>query len=196
MSYDFLQIESVHEDGLVVFEDQIEIHADAIIHCTGYEYSFPFLETNGVVRVEDNRVGPLFKHVFPPTLAPWLSFVGLPWKVVPLPMFEYQCKWIAGVLSGRIPLPTTEEMMSDIEVFYSLLDASHVPKRYTHRMSNDQFEYIEWVAAQCGCPPMEDWRKQIACMTNRRMSTMPDTYRDHWDDQHLIPPEFNRYGFI
>lgn len=43
-------------------------------------YSFPFLE-EGLVSVEDNRVGPLFQHVFPPALAPTLSFVGLPWKV-------------------------------------------------------------------------------------------------------------------
>lgn len=32
--------------------------------------------------VDDNRVGPLYKHVFPPLLAPGLSFVGLPWKVI------------------------------------------------------------------------------------------------------------------
>lgn len=53
-----------------------------------YKYDFPFLETNGVVTVDDNRVGPLYKHVFPPALAPWLSFVGLPWKVVPLSWFS------------------------------------------------------------------------------------------------------------
>lgn len=47
-----------------------------------YKYHFPFLETNGAVTVEDNRVGPLYKHVFPPSLVPWLSFVGLPWKVI------------------------------------------------------------------------------------------------------------------
>lgn len=52
-----------------------------------YKYEFPFLETRGVVTVDDNRVGPLYKHVFPPALAPWLSFVGLPWKVVPLSGF-------------------------------------------------------------------------------------------------------------
>ena len=31
--------------------------------------------------VDDNRVGPLYKHVFPPALAPSLSFIGLPWQV-------------------------------------------------------------------------------------------------------------------
>jgi len=33
------------------------------------------------VSVNDNCVGPLYEHVFPPVLAPSLSFVGLPWKV-------------------------------------------------------------------------------------------------------------------
>jgi hypothetical protein len=31
--------------------------------------------------VEDNCVGPLYKQVFPPSLAPSIGFVGLPWKV-------------------------------------------------------------------------------------------------------------------
>ena len=48
-----------------------------------YKYHFPFLETNGFVIVDDNRVGPLYKHIFPPALAPWLSFVGIPFQVYP-----------------------------------------------------------------------------------------------------------------
>jgi len=68
----------VYEDGSVVFQDGKLIFADAIVHCTGYKYCFPFLETKGYVNVEDNRVGPLYKHVFPPALAPGLSFIGLP----------------------------------------------------------------------------------------------------------------------
>lgn len=47
-----------------------------------YKYHFPFLRTNGIVNVDDNCVGPLYKHVFPPYLAPWLSFVGLPYRVM------------------------------------------------------------------------------------------------------------------
>ena len=47
-----------------------------------YKYHFPFLETNGIITIEDNRVGPLYKHVFPPALAPWLSFIGIFEKVI------------------------------------------------------------------------------------------------------------------
>ncbi|KAL0904300.1 hypothetical protein M5K25_026392 [Dendrobium thyrsiflorum] len=101
-------------DGTVLFQDGSSAFVDVIMHCTGYKYHFPFLKTNGIVNVDDNRVGPLYKHVFPPLLAPYLSFIGLTTKMIPFPMFQLQSKWIAGVLSGRIKLPTQEEMMEDI----------------------------------------------------------------------------------
>ncbi|GMP42873.1 hypothetical protein CsSME_00012466 [Camellia sinensis var. sinensis] len=66
------KIVNVCEDGTVAFEDGSYVHADTIFHCTGYKYNFPFLKTNGIVSVEDKRVGPLYKHVFPPKLAPSL----------------------------------------------------------------------------------------------------------------------------
>lgn len=53
-------------------------------------------------------------------------------------MFELQSKWIAGALSNRIALPSEEEMTRDIEAFYSSLEASGTPKRYTHNMANIQ----------------------------------------------------------
>ncbi|EOX96282.1 Flavin-containing monooxygenase family protein FMO2, putative [Theobroma cacao] len=74
-------IECARKDGNVVFQDGSIVDADVLIHCTGYKYHFPFLRSNGIITVENNRVGPLYKHVFPPSLAPWLSFVGLPNRV-------------------------------------------------------------------------------------------------------------------
>ncbi|KAF2535187.1 hypothetical protein F2Q68_00019632 [Brassica cretica] len=156
------------------------------MHCTGYKYHFPFLETNGSVTVDDNRVGPLYKHVFPPELAPWLSFIGIPWQVVPFPLFELQSKWIAGVLSGRIMLPSKEDMMEDIKSLYATLEAQGIQKRYTHRMGIAQFEYNDWLATQCGCPGTEEWRKEMYLTTGVRKRAKPETYRDEWEDHHLI----------
>lgn len=77
------KIDHVDENGEVTFMDGSSIHADIILHCTGFKYDFPFLETNGIVSVDDEgrSVGPLYKHVFPPKLSPCLSFVGLPYQV-------------------------------------------------------------------------------------------------------------------
>ncbi|KAH9618480.1 hypothetical protein KSS87_006718 [Heliosperma pusillum] len=179
-------IDRVHADGRVAFQDGSMVLADIILHCTGYKYHFPFLHTNGVLSVDDNRVGPLYKHVFPPALAPGLSFVGLPWKVVPFILCELQSKWIAGILSGRISLPSKEVMMEDIEAFYSKLDAMGFPKRYTHNIGASQFEYDDWLAEECGYPPTEEWRKAMYSAASRRKRSHPETYRDEWDDHDLI----------
>ncbi|XP_017973445.1 PREDICTED: flavin-containing monooxygenase FMO GS-OX-like 4 isoform X1 [Theobroma cacao] len=179
-------IDSAHEDGTVVFQNGKVVLADVIIHCTGFKYHFPFLDTNGIVTVDDNRLGPLYKHVFPAALAPWLSFIGIPWKILPFPFFELQSKWVAGVLSGRITLPSQKEMMEDIKAFYSALEAAGIPKRYTHNMSESGFEYCDWLAAQCGCQVIENWRKQMFHAAFANWLVRPDTHRDEWEDHDLV----------
>ncbi|KAK4793788.1 hypothetical protein SAY86_011782 [Trapa natans] len=171
-------IECAREDGAIVFADGTCAYADVILHCTGYKYYIPFLETNGIVSVDDNRVGPLYKHIFPPLLAPWLSFVGLPQKVIPFPLFELQSNWIAGVLSGRFTLPSKKEMMEEVENFYAELEAAGVPKRLTHTMTKTQFEYYDWLAEQCGIPGLEEWKKQLFFAGIESLVARPDTYRD------------------
>ncbi|KAF3961679.1 hypothetical protein CMV_013724 [Castanea mollissima] len=94
-------IKCTKEDGKVVFQDGSFVYADVIKHCTGYKNHFPFLRTNGIVSVDDNRVGPLYKHVFPPQLAPWLSFVGLSYKGVTTLIIELQSRWVARFYLAR-----------------------------------------------------------------------------------------------
>nr|KJB41080.1 hypothetical protein B456_007G089300 [Gossypium raimondii] len=95
----YQQIECARKDGKVVFQDGSIVDADVIIHCTG---------SNGTVTVDDNRVGPLYKHVFPPSLAPSLSFVALPYK------FEYE-NWLATQLDIRPPERWKEIMFFSME---------------------------------------------------------------------------------
>uniref|UniRef100_A0A453ISB7 Flavin-containing monooxygenase n=1 Tax=Aegilops tauschii subsp. strangulata TaxID=200361 RepID=A0A453ISB7_AEGTS len=132
------QVERLCEDGRVAFKDgggsSSSVAADTVIYCTGYSYSFPFLETGGAVTVDDNRVGPLFEHVFPPSLAPSLSFVGVPRKIFAPRFFEIQARWVAQVLSGRRALPAEEEMRRSVEEFYRARDAAGVPRKYTHEI--------------------------------------------------------------
>lgn len=59
-----------------------------------------------------------------------------------------------------------------------------------------QFEYDDWLAAECGCPPIEEWRKQMYFITSKRRMNQPETYRDQWEDEHLIlqaQEEFSRH---
>ncbi|KAL2940412.1 Flavin-containing monooxygenase FMO GS-OX-like 5 [Bienertia sinuspersici] len=156
-----------------------------------YKYCFPFLHTNGVVTVDDNRVGPLYKHVFPPALAPSLSFVGIPNAVVNFPLYEFQSKWIAGALSGRLPLPSEEIMMEDTEAFYLELEVKGVKKCNTHKIHDfmrpfDPYDYEDFIAKQSGCPLMEEWKKNMFSITLANVPKHTWSYRDEITSEDLV----------
>lgn len=69
-----------------------------------YLYSFPFLDTEGVVTVKDGRIDPLYKHVFVPAFGPTLSFVGLPQKVI----------WVNVLLSGALRVECRDTNVVDL----------------------------------------------------------------------------------
>ncbi|XP_049366609.1 flavin-containing monooxygenase FMO GS-OX5-like [Solanum verrucosum] len=178
------KIDHVDENGEVTFIDGSSIHADIILHCTGYNYDFPFLETNGIVSVDDeNRaVGPLYKHVFPPKLSPCLSFGGIPYQAIVFLMFELQAKWIAQVLSGKVLLPTEEEMLADVEDHNRQLEEAGIPKRHTHRLHPTEIEYIDWLAARVEMPPIDDGLTEMYWSIYKFVGQVGwSGYRDLWN---------------
>lgn len=170
-------IYTAEEDGTIGFQDGSSVQASIILHCTGYQYEVPFLKTKGIVTIDDNRVGPLYKHVFPPQLAPRLSFVGLPQKVIIFNMMELQSKWVARVLSGKVCLPSEEEMMADVKEYYQGMTALKRPKHLTHYLLNCE-EYLEWIARQAGVSPIEEWKWKIYKETVNRVRNQEDGFRD------------------
>ncbi|KAM7508780.1 hypothetical protein LguiA_019233 [Lonicera macranthoides] len=174
------KINYVDEDGTVAFEDGFSIQADTIFHCTGYKFHFPFLKTKGIVSVEDNRVGPLYKHVFPPQLAPRLSFIGLPQKAIIFRMLELQAKWVAKTLSGKVILPSKEEMMADVEEHYRHMEELGIPTHHTHSLNPLKFEYLDWLADQVGSP-LEDRIKEIYTTFINYFISNQDGFRDKWE---------------
>ncbi|CAA0309891.1 unnamed protein product [Arabidopsis thaliana] len=188
------EIDTTHEDGSIVFKNAKVIFADSIVYCTGYKYNFPFLETSGYLRIDEKRVEPLYKHVFPPALAPGLAFVCLPAMGIVFVMFEIQSKWVAAVLSGRVTLPSPDKMMEDINAWYASLDALGIPKRHTHTIGRIQSEYLNWIAKESGCELVERWRGQEVDGGYLRLVAHPETYRDEWDDDELIEEAYNDFS--
>ncbi|KAL8208041.1 hypothetical protein R6Q57_007453 [Mikania cordata] len=126
------KINCIKKDGTVIFEDGFSLEADIICHCTGYKLHYPFLKTNGIVTIEDKRVGPLYKHVFPPQLAPNLSFIGIPEESFTFCIIECQARWIAQALSHKVLLPSKDEMLFDVEEYYQEMKEKRVPEHKTH----------------------------------------------------------------
>lgn len=88
-------------------------------------------------------------------------------------------------LSGKISLPSPQEMTNSVQDFYAKLEASGKTKRFTHNMAISQYDYDNWLAEQTGSAAVETWRINIyrATSTNKRQN--PETYRDVWPDEDL-----------
>ncbi|KAK4553282.1 monooxygenase [Recurvomyces mirabilis] len=103
--------EYVVKDRSVRFEDgSRESDIDAVLYCTGYFYSFPFLQSlDPPLNTTGEKVEHLYHHIFYQP-HPTLAFPVLNQKVIPFPLAEAQCAVIARVFSGRLSLPTEHEM--------------------------------------------------------------------------------------
>ncbi|XP_042465390.1 flavin-containing monooxygenase FMO GS-OX-like 8 [Zingiber officinale] len=170
------EIELLCEDGTVVFADGSSVVADTILYCTGYSYSFPFLDTKGVIHVDEKRIGPLYEHTFPPSLAPSLSFVGIPNKFIIFRFFESQARWIAQVLSGKRKLPSADEMMKAIEEVEHPQELEE-PKSIIQIIA-EILEYYDRYGDHCDFPHLEDWRKEIIMKCVENCLNNCETFRD------------------
>ncbi|KAF0928667.1 hypothetical protein E2562_006099 [Oryza meyeriana var. granulata] len=177
------EVDYIQDDGQVRFSEGSAVAADTILYCTGYHYHFPFLDVEGLT-VDDNRVGPLYKHVFPPKHAPNLSFVGLPNKTIIFQSFELESRWVARALSGRAALLSEEAMAATVQEDYRRMEAAGKPKRHTHALMPDWVEYMDWLAAQAGEPPMEARRRELYEKALRCIWSLDDSYRDSWEEEN------------
>jgi len=166
-------------DGSVEFEDgSITPAIDVCLYCTGYRYEFPFLQNAGIITVDDNCVAPLYEHCIAAN-APSLSFIGLPWKVVPFPMFEIQSSWVARMLSGAVPAPTLAEMENFVSALELTLEPQgQVPRRHAHCFGDKQWEYNDRIARMAGVERLKSWRERMYVATGKNKRANPETYRD------------------
>jgi len=127
------------EGERVRFDDGSVEQADAIVYCTGYRVSFPFLDP-GLVSAPGNDL-PLYRRIFHPQLDS-VFFVGLVQPIGPtIRVVEAQAKLVAAHLSGAHALPPSGRMQRLIERDRSRMRRRYVPSP-RHTMQVDYPTYM------------------------------------------------------
>ena len=106
-------VKEINETG-AVFEDGESCEVDTIIYATGYKYSFPFLNPECGIRVEEEHIQFLYKHLLN-VKYPSMAFVGMNFLVLPQLLFDLQSQFVMELWTGRTPIPTEEEMVEDMQ---------------------------------------------------------------------------------
>ncbi|MXY56108.1 MAG: NAD(P)-binding protein [Gammaproteobacteria bacterium] len=149
---------------------------DAMLFCTGYWYRFPFLGSD-VVSIGDNWVKGLYQQVVA-VEDPSLAFIGLPFRVVPFPLFQRQARWFARALACRFPLPSPADRCRMHCDEIDTLRAAGVAERHFHRLEDGQMDYMNRLAAQCGDRKVPDWFVALWREHNANARRHPNDYRD------------------
>ncbi|RLN24493.1 hypothetical protein C2845_PM07G05590 [Panicum miliaceum] len=148
----------------------------------------------GAVTVEDNRVGPLFEHTFPPALTLSLSFVGVLMLVFVSWFLEAQARWITQVLLGRAALPPEENMLRAVREDYHAREMAGLPVRYSHDISLFKFnEICAFVRKYTDLPDMEDWKMELFLIAFGNMNNDRETFQDFDDYSKNVHEGFQRW---
>lgn len=86
-------VTSVLDDGTLEFKNGERTKPEVFLFCTGYNFTFPFLDKKVGVKVQEHLVWPLYKFLIPPAY-PSLFIVGICRAICPFPHFHIQvsCK--------------------------------------------------------------------------------------------------------
>ena len=166
------------KDGSVQLDDGEILDVDSVIVCTGYKYDFPFLSAECGVTVNENRVQPLYKHIFNINY-PSMAFIGLNLLVLALFNFDTQMKLVSAVFTGSAQLPEKEKMLKDEEKEFQEKLESGMRTRDAHLLAEKQWAYCKALAKMGGFQEYEPIIEKIfnqACQ-NRKKKVM--NYKDH-----------------
>ncbi|XP_065913296.1 flavin-containing monooxygenase 3-like isoform X2 [Dysidea avara] len=165
----FVEVEQVQQDGVVLFKDGKTLLPDSIILCNGYDFSFPFLDEMCGLTLDSRRLHPLHKHVFN-AVHPSMAFVGFNFIILPFPYFDLQSCWLLSVWSGVVKLPSAEEMIAACDAEFARQQAEGVPIKYTHFLAGDQWEHYCNMARNSGStPPYESILKLYSTLLEHRI---------------------------
>ena len=166
----FLESTVVLQDGRRIEE------VDAFLFCTGYRYTFPFLRPS-LIDVDDNWVRGLYRQLIA-CAYPSLAFIGLPFRIVPFPLFQRQARWFARQLHGAFPLPSLAERRVERAAEVRALRAAGRPRRHYHFLGDGQIDYLNRLAEQCDDVPVAPEFARLWKAHNRHARRYPDDYRD------------------
>jgi len=172
-------IASVHAHGLRLVDGSEETDVDALVLCTGYRYRFPFLDPAAGLLDDpcDQRPFPLHLDLIS-AYAETLAFVGLPFQIVPFPLFERQARLWARVLSAKVALPDAPTRLREARERDAHFAAAGVPLRHRMRLGPAQFAYNADLSRLAGDPPPARFREPLNRIVAEARRRDPANYRD------------------
>ncbi|MFT7131091.1 MAG: thioredoxin reductase [Gammaproteobacteria bacterium] len=167
----------VNNQGQITFKKNQPESIDSFVYATGYNYDYPFITQKEIISVDDNYISPLYNQIIPPNFQN-IGFIGIPFLIVPFPLFEIQARWFAQVLKQKVALPSANEMTKKVKLRESELQKIKRKKRLYHQLGEDQIPYLSRLLREMNDAPLPQWFSDLIDECQRVRTEYPATYRD------------------
>lgn len=174
-------VESIQEDGRIRFQDGSLAMADVLMFCTGYNFTFPFLDGAQLgLEIQDHIVTPLYRHMLPPAF-PSLFIIGICKIICPFPHFDCQVQFALAVLEGSVLLPSRSQMEEVVRQQQQKMMDQGVERRHLLLLDRDQWEYCQSLANSAGFPPLPPVLRLL--------------YEEVWQQRRIHPQNYRRLNY-
>ncbi|XP_033465778.2 uncharacterized protein LOC117246138 [Epinephelus lanceolatus] len=168
---------AVEEDGSLRFQDGSVGTADVLMFCTGYNFSYPFLDASQLgLDIQDHVMSPLYRYLLPPAF-PSLFFIGICKVICPFPNFNCQVQFALSVLDGSVTLPSAAQMEEEVRQEQREKEEHGVLQRHLVIMDQDQWEYCNMLARTAGFPLLPPVVRRLYEEVGRQRQVHPENYR-------------------
>ena len=175
-------IDSILATSIKLKNGETPNQVDAIVLCTGYHYSFPFLQgITADIQTSGNYVGPLYLDIFYPK-DPSLMFIGLLKGASHFYVASLQAAYCAEVISSEASLPDYETMLSAIHKHSKSLKNSGLGKGQFFNYKSRQYAYHQLLCDLANIKyngGIHHLRTAFAAHKKR--------YQDNYRDQPFVP---------
>lgn len=140
-----------------IFLDDSSASVDTILHCTGFNYSFPFLSTECGIYVDDNYVQPLYKHIVN-IRYPTMAFIGLTFVSLTHDVIDIQSRFVLEFWVNGKPFPSAKEMLEDTHNDFERRVKLKWEKRNAHKLDHFMNDYLKDLAETGNIKPVPNVR--------------------------------------
>ncbi|XP_075888161.1 uncharacterized protein LOC142892028 isoform X2 [Nelusetta ayraudi] len=170
-------VTAVDEDGNIQFQDGSVATADVLMFCTGYNFSFPFLDGSQLgLDIQSHLVSPLYHFMIPPCF-PSLFVIGICKIICPFPNFDCQVRFAMAVLDGSVALPSAAQMEDEVRRQQQEQLTKGIQQHHLLIMGQDQWEYCQTLARIAGFSPLPPVFRGLYEEVFRQRQVDPEEYR-------------------
>ena len=94
------------------------------------------------------------------------------------------------MLNGEFELPTVSRMHEVKDIRAEQLRSAGVLQRNFHALGDEQYDYYDCLAQECGDSPLPQWYRELGQAARRHVEHWPDSFRDRLLDVHGAPTRY------